>query len=229
MKYARVFFYVSSLKDAFNIVRQLNPDNLDKGDKNQYEIVLSYIATLLNENEVFRRNISAEIYEYTKKNQSNILHLKGIKHASNENKENLAFEVRNLVQDLNKQSIIIGSFVNIYERFGAWANITFSTYEETVAAYENLKNERTYFREAPVYASLRNVKDTRTVVISTVKTEVTEEKMQRFLKDLALASNKVDGDDPTKGRKYDFFSFNILSKKTFYLNNESEQVGITEE
>ena len=74
---------MSSLKDAFNTVRQLAADNLDKGDKNQYEIVLSYIATLLNENETFRRNISAEIYEYTKKNQSNILHMKGIKNSPN--------------------------------------------------------------------------------------------------------------------------------------------------
>ena len=140
LKYARVFFYVSSLKDAFNIVRQLAADNLDKGDKNQYEIVLSHIATLLNENETFRKNISAEIYEYTKKNQSNILHMKGIKHQPNESRENLAMEVKDLVQNLNKQSNITGSFASIYEKFGAWANVTFSTYEETVNAYENLKN-----------------------------------------------------------------------------------------
>ena len=141
----------------------------------------------------------------------------------------MAQDVKDLVQDLNKQSNIIGSYVSIDEKFGAWANVSFSTYEETVAAYENLKNERMYFRGAPVYASLRNVKDTRTVVISTVKKDVSEKKMAEFLKDLANSSSKVDPEDPSKGRKYDQFSFNILSQKTFYLNNESEQIGITED
>lgn len=46
--------------------------------KNEYEQVLGYIVELLNKQETFNKNVSAEIYEYTKKNQSNIIHLKGI-------------------------------------------------------------------------------------------------------------------------------------------------------
>lgn len=95
LKYARVFFYVSNLKEAFNIVRASSPEGADKGaDKNQYEVVLAYITALLNQNDTFRRNVTAEIYEYTKKNQSNVLHLKGIKHMHNEDGIKLANEIR---------------------------------------------------------------------------------------------------------------------------------------
>ena len=130
---------------------------------------------------------------------------------------------------MNRQANITSCFAKTHDRFGAWANVTFSTYEETVLAYEQLKNNRCQFRGIPVYASLRNVKDTRTVVISTVKDEVTERQMENFLKRLAESSNRVDTgeDQQPKGRKYDFFSFNILNKKTFCLDNSSEQVGIT--
>ena len=51
--------------------------------------------------------------------------------------------------------------------------------------------------------------------------------MTEFLKDLANSSSRVDPEDPSKGRKYDYFSFSILSKKNIYLNNEDESVGLT--
>lgn len=124
----------------------------------------------------------------------------------------------------------MGSFASNVDGFGAWANVTFSTYEETVIAYEQLKNNRVMFRNKAVYASLRNVKDTRTVVISTVKKNITEGQMEKFLLRLADSSSKVESsDEQNKGRKYDFFSFNILKEKTFYLDNNSEQVGVSEE
>lgn len=91
LKYARVFFYVSNLKEAFNKVRTLSTETVEgKPDKNQYEIVLSFICGMLNQNEIFRKNVSAEIYEYTKKNQSNVLHLKGISYQKGEDPAKLA-------------------------------------------------------------------------------------------------------------------------------------------
>ena len=136
-----------------------------------------------------------------------------------------------MVQGTNQQANILTSFASITEKLGAWANVTFSTYEETVQSYEYLKNNRILFRGKPVYASLRNVKDTRTVVISTVKKDIKEREMVSFLKKLADSSPKIETpeNEPSKGRKYDFFSFNILEQKTFYLDNNSEQVGFTED
>lgn len=90
LKYARVFFYVSNLKEAFNRVRNVSAEVEGKQDKNQYEIVLSHICSILNQNDIFKRNVSAEIYEYTKKNQSNVLHLKGIPHENKEDPAKLA-------------------------------------------------------------------------------------------------------------------------------------------
>lgn len=57
---------------------------------------------------------------------------------------------------------------------GAWANVTFSSYEETLQAYETLKNARPKFRDTLIYGSLRNVKDPRTIVISEVRKDATE-------------------------------------------------------
>ena len=95
LKYARVFFYVSNLKEAFNTVKNYSPESMEvKPDKNHYETVLAYICNILNQNDVFRRNVSAEIYEYTKKNQSNVLHLKGIAHKPKEDPLQLASEIR---------------------------------------------------------------------------------------------------------------------------------------
>ena len=79
LKYARVFFYISNLKEAAGIVRRITGTNeqLDQ-PKSEYEIILSYIVDLLNKNDKFTEFASAELYEYTNKNQSNVLHLKGI-------------------------------------------------------------------------------------------------------------------------------------------------------
>lgn len=54
-------------------------------------------------------------------------------------------------------------------KLGAWANVIFSTYQETLDAYEHFKENRVKFRDNLIYANLRNVKDLRTVVISTVQ------------------------------------------------------------
>lgn len=79
LKYARVFYYISNLKEAAGTVRRLTGANeaFDQ-QKEDYNTVLSYIADLLNKNETFTKYATAEIYEYTNKNQSNVLHLKGI-------------------------------------------------------------------------------------------------------------------------------------------------------
>ena len=78
LTYARVFFYISNLKEAVATVRRDVGVNELTEQKNEYEQVLGYIVELLNKQETFNKNVSAEIYEYTKKNQSNIIHLKGI-------------------------------------------------------------------------------------------------------------------------------------------------------
>lgn len=63
MKYARVFFYISNLKEAAGTVRRITgasePFDQQKGE---YETVLSYIVDLLNKNERFNRLANAEIY-----------------------------------------------------------------------------------------------------------------------------------------------------------------------
>ena len=79
-----------------------------------------------------------------------------------------------------------------------------------------MKNTQPKFRDCLVYGSLRNVKDLRTVVISIIRKDVDEKKIQQFLKSLSEKSvpSKIIAPEgevqapPT--RKYDFFSFNIL-------------------
>lgn len=112
---------------------------------------------------------------------------------------------------------------------GAWSNVTFATYEETVQAYDLLKNSRPKFRDGLIYGSLRNVKDPRTVVISVVRKDATEKQVERFLKELAERSTKnpsQPGEEPV--RKYDFFSFNIIESKKFYKNDANETEGVIE-
>lgn len=104
----------------------------------------------------------------------------------------------------------------------------FETYEETVKAYEHFKNNRLKFREVIVYANIRNVKDLRTVVIATVKKDTKDAQMKEFLNRLAEGSNKIDGNDDSKGRKYDYASFNIIEQKTFYIDHNHHSVGLTE-
>jgi hypothetical protein len=124
---------------------------------------------------------------------------------------------------------IVNSYAAIYDRMGAWANITFGTYEDTLQAYELLKNTQPKFRDSLVYGSLRNVKDLRTVVISVIRKDVTEKTIQQFLKSLSeksVARPQIEGEQQLPAnRKYDFFSFNILEEKTFFIDNEGIQVG----
>ena len=95
LKYARVFFYISNLKEAAGTVRRITGANeqfdQQKGD---YETVLTYIVDLLNKTDKFTQHASADIYEYTNKNQSNVLHLKGISYKKGESLNALADELR---------------------------------------------------------------------------------------------------------------------------------------
>ena len=63
---------------------------------------------------------------------------------------------------------------------------------------------------------MKNVKDLRTVVISTVQKDAKEADINKFLNKLAERSQRIDPNDESKGRKYDFATLNILEKKTFY-------------
>lgn len=110
---------------------------------------------------------------------------------------------------------------------GAWSNVTFSTYEETVQAYDLLKNSRPKFRDGLIYGSLRNVKDPRTVVISVVRKDATEKQVEKFLRELAEKSVKSTTSEELV-RKYDFFSFNIIEAKKFYRNDANETEGVAE-
>ena len=112
---------------------------------------------------------------------------------------------------------------------GAWANIIFDNFDETQAAYEHFKNNRIPFRGVPVYATLKNMKDFRTVVISAVHKQVKEAEVKKFLNKLAERSQRVDPNDETKGRKYDFTSLNIIEKKTYYhRGGDFPSVGLLE-
>lgn len=221
LKYARVFFYISNLKEAAGTVRRITGTNeqFDQ-QKGEYETVLSYIVELLNKNDKFTEHASAEIYEYTNKNQSNVLHLKGISYKNGESLNALADELREWIQQQNMQWQIVNCYAAFVEGKGAWANVTFATYDDTKKVYEHLKNVRPIFRESAIYGSLRNVKDLRTVVFSVVKGEVEEKTVRKFLEELAESSPVVptETEQPIT-RKYQFFSFNIIEQKSFYLNN----------
>ncbi len=227
LKYARVFFYISNLKEAAGTVRRTTGTNeqfdQQKGD---YETVLSYIVDLLNKNDKFIQYASAEIYEYTNKNQSNVLHLKGISYKKGESLSALSDELREWIQQQNMQWQIVNCYAAYVDGKGAWANVTFATYDDTKKAYEHLKNARPIFRDAAIYGSLRNVKDLRTVVFSVVKGGIDDKTVRKFFEDLAESSPVVpaENEQPTT-RKYQFFSFNIIEQKSFYLNNEGVQVG----
>ena len=111
---------------------------------------------------------------------------------------------------------------------GAWANITFANYDDTKKAYEHLKTTRPQFRDQALYGSLRNVKDLRTVVLSVVRNDVNEKVVGKFLEELASNSAIVPAEgETTLIRKYQYFSFNIIEQKSFFMDNEGNQVGKT--
>lgn len=233
LRYARVFFYVSNIKDGSEIASRGLASSTEvpqfNEHKNEYEKILNYINDQLKADAQFSRYCVSEIYEYTKKNQSNVLHIKGIKNNPKEDPAALAEEIKEFFQKQNPQWNITNVYAAIYSQMGAWSNVTFATYEETVQAYELLKNQRPKFREGLIYGSLRNVKDPRTVVISVVRKDATEKQVEKFLRELADKSTKnptQPGEEPV--RKYDFFSFNIIESKKFYKNDHNETEGVVE-
>lgn len=95
LRYARVFFYVSDVREAKTIAERVikgNEDTIpyDTTGKNEYEIILNCISNKINNDDIFGGYAKSEIYEYTKKNQSNVLHLKGVKANPNEDPSALA-------------------------------------------------------------------------------------------------------------------------------------------
>ena len=225
LRYARVFFYVSNIKEGNEIATKGLTEPLE--GKNEYEKILTYINYLLKGDAQFSRYCNSEIYEYTKKNQSNVLHIKGIHNIPKEDPAALAEEIKDFFQKQNAQWNIVNVYAAIYEHMGAWSNVTFATYEETVQAYDLLKNSRPKFRDGLIYGSLRNVKDPRTVVISVVRKDASEKQVEKFLRELAEKSVKsTTGEELV--RKYDFFSFNIIEAKKFYRNDANETEGVAE-
>jgi ABC-type thiamine transport system substrate-binding protein len=99
------------LKEAAGTVRRITGANepFDQ-QKGEYETVLSYIVELLNKSERFSEFASAEIYEYTNKNQSNVLHLKGISYKKGESLSALSDELREWIQQQNMQWQIVNCF-----------------------------------------------------------------------------------------------------------------------
>jgi hypothetical protein len=223
---------VSNIKEGSEIAsRAMATDNaIIDHTKNEYEKILSFVNDLLRNDPQFSRYCLSEIYEYTKKNQSNVLHIKGIKNNPKEDPAALAEEIKEFFQKQNPQWNIVNVYAAIYSQMGAWSNVTFATYEETVQAYDVLKNNRPKFRDGLIYGSLRNVKDPRTVVISVVRKDATEKQVEKFLKELAERStknvNQLGGEETI--RKYDFFSFNIIESKKFYKNDTNETEGVIE-
>ncbi len=84
----------------------------------------------------------------------------------------LADELKTFIQNQNMQWQIVNCFAAEVKGKGAWANITFATYDDTKRAYEHLKTARPQFRDQALDGSLRNVKDLRTVVFSVVRNDV---------------------------------------------------------
>lgn len=207
-----------------------NSDNAfyDTTGKNEYEIILNCISHKINTDDIFGRYAKSEIYEYTKKNQSNVLHMKGVKANPNEDATVLADELKEFMQKQGPQWNIVNAYAAVHETRGAWANLTFSSYEETIQAYEHLKTLRPKFRECVLYGSLRNVKDPRTVVISTVRPEIQEKDVEKFLNELASKSVKTQIAGEDEVRRYDYFSFNIIESKRFFKVDGDETKGVTE-
>jgi hypothetical protein len=58
-----------------------------------------------------------------------VLHIKGIKYNAKEDQTALADEIKDFVQLQGQQWNIINAYASPYEKRGAWANITFSTYD----------------------------------------------------------------------------------------------------
>lgn len=114
---------------------QTNQAGQDGVKRESYELVLGYIAEKLNSHPEFSKYVKAEIYEYAKKNQSNILHIKNINAKPDEDPTKIAEELRKFIQDERKQAEIKGCYVGVFDKLGAWANVVFSNYQETLDAY----------------------------------------------------------------------------------------------
>lgn len=68
------------------------------------------------------------------------------------------------------------------------------------------------------------------MVFSVVRKDADEKTVRKFLEDLAESSPIVPSEtNQTPVRKYQFFSFNIIEQKSFYLDNQGVQVGKQQE
>lgn len=72
------------------------------------------------------------------------------------------------------------------------------------------------------------MKDPRTVVISVVKNEVTENKFEHFWKEMAANSPNLNPLGETPQRKYDYYSYNILEPKRFFKVDGDKIEGVKE-
>lgn len=117
--------------------------------------------------------------------------MKGVKHRAGEDPEALAEEIKEFIQKQGPQWNIVNTYAAVNEQRGAWSNLTFATYEETLQAYEHLKTLRPKFRDNVLFGSMRNMKESRTVVISVVREDATEKDVEKFLNELASKSVKT--------------------------------------
>lgn len=73
-----------------------------------------------------------------------------------------------VIQEARQQATITSCYVAMFGTENAWANISFSTFDEAQDVYNHIKNTRVKFRDNFIFATLKNYKDYRTVVISPV-------------------------------------------------------------
>lgn len=137
--------------------------------------------------------------------------------------------MKKVIQEQKQQANITNCFVAMFGNEGAWGNVSFSSFDEAQDVYNHIKNTKVKFSDSYIYATLKNYKDLRTVVISPVQSDATEADIKAFLNKLAERSPRFDLNDESKGRKFEHFSFNILAKRTFYhCGDGNSAVGLAE-
>lgn len=89
MRYGRAYFYISNLKEGAAIAKRSSQSNTiafaEDRPPNEYEVILEHIIELLNTDPTFSGYVKAEKYEFTKKAELKVLHVRGIKKEPTEN------------------------------------------------------------------------------------------------------------------------------------------------